>query len=209
LQAPPAQQADQLRRRGLALAGLTIAWNVIEAVVAITAGIAAGSIALVGFGFDSTVEVMSSVVVVWQFRGEVRSGYDKGRERRALRLIAVSFFVLASYIVFESGRDLLFTEGEAGESTVGIVLAALSLMVMPALAMAKRRTADAMGSPTLRADSRETLLCAWLSAALLGGLVLNAAFGWSWADPLAALPIAAFAVNEGVEAWRGDDDDDD
>lgn len=198
-----------LRRRGLALAGLTIAWNVIEAVVAITAGVAVGSIALVGFGFDSTIEVISSVVVVWQFRSEVRSGYDERRERLALRLIAVSFFVLASYVVVESIRDLLFTDNEAGESTVGIVLAVLSLMVMPGLAAAKRRTADALGSPTLRADSRETLLCAWLSAALLGGLVLNGVFGWSWADPIAALAIAAFAVNEGIEAWRGDADDHD
>jgi divalent metal cation (Fe/Co/Zn/Cd) transporter len=203
-----AHRVDLPRRRGLALAGLTIAWNVIEAVVAITAGIAAGSIALVGFGFDSTVEVMSSVVVVWQFRGEVRSGYDEDHERLALRLIAVSFFVLATYIVFQSVRDLFFTDNEAGESTVGIVLAALSLMVMPVLAVAKRRVADALGSPTLRADSRETLLCAWLSAALLGGLGLNAVSGWAWADPVAALAIAAFAVKEGVEAWRGDDADD-
>jgi divalent metal cation (Fe/Co/Zn/Cd) transporter len=197
-----------LRRRGIALAGLTIAWNVIEAIVAITAGIAAGSIALVGFGFDSTIEVMSSVVVVWQFRAEDRSGYDENRERLALRLIAVSFFVLAAYIVLESIRDLFFADNEADESVVGIVLAALSLLVMPALAIAKRRTADALGSPTMRADSRETLLCAWLSAALLGGLVLNAAFGWAWADPFAALGIAAFAVKEGVETWRGHDDDD-
>lgn len=193
----------------MALAGLTIAWNVIEAVVAIGAGITASSIALVGFGFDSTIEVMSSVVVVWQFRREIRSGYDEDRERRALRLIAVSFFVLAAYITFESIRDLFFIDAEADESTVGIVLAALSLIVMPGLAVAKRRTADRLGSPTLRADSRETMLCAWLSAALLTGLVLNAAFGWSWADPLAALFIAAFAVKEGVEAWRGDDDEDD
>jgi len=202
-----AREAERLRRRGLALAGLTIAWNVIEAVVAIAAGIAAGSVALVGFGFDSTIEVMSSVVVVWQFRSEVRSGYDEDRERLALRLIAVSFFVLATYIVVESTRDLFVVDSEAEESVVGITLAALSLLVMPALAIAKRRTADALGSPTLRADSRETLLCAWLSAALLGGLAVNAALGWSWADPVAALAIAAFAVKEGVEAWRGDDDE--
>jgi divalent metal cation (Fe/Co/Zn/Cd) transporter len=194
-----------LRRRGIVLAGLTIAWNVIEAIVAIAAGIAAGSIALIGFGFDSTIEVMSSVVVVWQFRSEARSGYDEDRERLALRLIAVSFFVLAAYIGVESIRDLFFTDNDADESVVGIVLAALSLLVMPALATAKRRTADALGSPTLRADSRETLLCAWLSAALLGGLVLNAALGWSWADPIAALVIAGFAVKEGREAWHGDD----
>jgi divalent metal cation (Fe/Co/Zn/Cd) transporter len=117
------RRVDQLRRRGLTLAGLTIAWNVIEAVVAIGAGIAAGSIALIGFGFDSTVEIMSSVVVVWQFRSEVRSGYDERRERLALRLIAVSFFVLAIYIVVESTRDLLFTDSGADESTIGIVLA--------------------------------------------------------------------------------------
>ena len=201
-----ATNVDRLRRRGLLLAGLTIAWNVVEALVAIGSGIAAGSIALVGFGFDSTIEVMSSVVVVWQFRAEGRSGYDEARERLALRLIAVSFFVLAGYITFESIRDLFFVDSKAAESTVGIVLAALSLAVMPVLALAKRRTADELGSPTLRADSRETLLCAWLSATLLVGLVLNAAFGWSWADPLAALAIAAFAVKEGVEAWRGDDE---
>ena len=149
----------------------------IEAVVAIGAGIAAGSIALVGFGFDSTIEVMSSVVVAWQFRGEMRSGYDEARERFALRLIAVSFFVLAAYVSFESVRDLFFIDSKADESAIGIALAALSLIVMPGLAIAKRRTADRLGSPTLRADSRETLLCAWLSAALLAGLVLNAAFG--------------------------------
>jgi divalent metal cation (Fe/Co/Zn/Cd) transporter len=197
--------AEELRRRGLVLAWLTIAWNVIEAVVAIAAGSAAGSIALVGFGFDSTVEVMSSVVVVWQFRGEARSGFDENRERLALRLIAVSFFVIAAYVTSESLRDLFFSAEVADASSVGIVLAALSLLVMPTLALAKRRTADALGSPTLRADSRETLLCAWLSAALLGGLVLNAAFGWFWADPVAAFAIAGFAIKEGVEAWRGDD----
>ena len=131
---------------------------------------------------------MSSVVVVWQFRSEVRLGYDEGRERLALRLIAVSFFVLAAYVTFESLRDFLFSDNKADESPVGSPLATLSLMVMPALAMAKRHTADALGSPTLLADSRETLLSAWLSAALLGGLVLDAASGWSWADPVAGWP---------------------
>ena len=176
--------------------------------MAIGAGIAAGSIALIGFGFDSTIEVLSSVVVVWQFRGEMRTGDHENRERLVLRIIVVSFFVLATYVAFQSVRDLFFVDAMADESTVGIVLAALSLVVMPGLAFAKRRTADQLGSPTLRADSCETLLCAWLSAALLLGLVLNAAFGWSWADPLAALFIAGFAVKEGIEAWRGEDDDD-
>jgi divalent metal cation (Fe/Co/Zn/Cd) transporter len=189
------------------LAGLTIVWNVAEAVVAVSAGLAAGSIALVGFGFDSTIEVLSAWVVVWQFRGELRGGFDEARERRALRVIGVTFFVLAAYVVVEALRDLFFVDSEAAESTVGIVLAALSLAVMPALAWAKRRTAAQLGSPTLRADATETLLCAWLSAALLAGLVLNAVAGWWWADPLAALAIAGLAAHEGLEAIRGDDDD--
>ena len=196
---------DRLVRRGLWLAGLTIAWNVIEAVVAVTAGIAAQSLALVAFGFDSIIEVLSAFVVVWQFRGELRGGYDEGRERVALQLIAVTFFVLAGYVVLEATRDLFFSGTEADMSTVGIVLAALSLAVMPTLAWAKRHTATQLGSPTLRADARETLLCAWLSAALLAGLVLNAAFGWWWADSIAAIAIAAFAAKEGREAWEGDD----
>lgn len=117
--------------------------------------------------------------------------------------------MLAAYVLIEAGRDLFFVDDEAGESIVGIVLAALSLAVMPALAWAKRRTAIALGSPTLRADAQETFLCASLSAALLAGLALNAAFGWWWADPVAAIAIAGLALNECIEAWRGDDDDDD
>lgn len=195
---------ERLRRRGLFLAALTITWNAVEAVVAISAGIAAGSIALIGFGFDSTIEVGSAFVVVWQFRGELRGGYDEDRERKALRLIAVSFFVLATYVVVEAFRDLFFVDSEASTSAVGIVLAALSLAVMPALAIAKRRTAIELGSPTLRADAAETMLCAWLSVVLLGGLVLNATVGWWWADPLAAIAIAGLAAKEGLEAWRGE-----
>jgi divalent metal cation (Fe/Co/Zn/Cd) transporter len=197
-----------LHRRGLLLAALTIAWNVIEAVVAISAGIAAGSIALVGFGFYSTVEVLSAFVVVWQFRAELRGGYDEARERRALRLIAVSFFVLATYVVIEAARDLFLVDGGADESTVGIALAVLSLTVMPVLAVAKRRTATRLGSPTLRADAAETMLCSWLSAVLLGGLLLNATVGWWWADPLAAIGSAGLAARVGVEAWRGETCDD-
>lgn len=203
-----ADRRDRLVRRGLWLAAGTIAWNVIEAVVAVSAGIAAGSLALVAFGFDSIVEVLSAWVVVWQFRGELRGGYDEDRERRALRLIALTFFVLAGYVVVEAGRDLFLAGAEAGESLVGIALAALSLAVMPTLAWAKRRTATSLGSPTLRADAKETLLCAWLSAALLAGLALNAGVGWWWADPVAALAIAALAVKEGREAWAGDRGDD-
>ena len=197
-------ERNRLVRRGLWLAALTIAWNVIEAIIAISAGIAAGSLALVAFGFDSIIEVLSAWVVVWQFRHELRGGHDEERERRALRLIAITFFVLATYVVIESSRDLLLSNSEADESAVGIALAALSLLVMPTLAFAKRRTATALASPTLRADAQETFLCAWLSAALLAGLVLNASLGWWWADPLAALAIGAVAVREGIESWRGD-----
>jgi divalent metal cation (Fe/Co/Zn/Cd) transporter len=198
---------DRLRRRALALAWLTIGWNLVEAVVAVSAGVAAGSIALVGFGFDSLIEVLSAWVVVWQFRGELRGGFDQARERRALRLIGVTFFVLAAYVAFEAVRDLFFVDAEAEESAVGIVLAAASLVVMPALAWAKTRTASRLGSPTLRADATETLLCSWLSAALLAGLILNAVLGWWWADPLAALAIAGLAAHEGIEALSDEDHD--
>lgn len=191
-----------LRRRALRLEYATIAWNVIEAVVAVAAGLAAGSIALVGFGLDSTVEVFAASVVVWELRG-VEHGAEE-RERRALRLIAVSFFVLTAYVTAEAVRDLAGFGGEAGESTVGIVLAAVSLAVMPALAWGKRRTGRALGSATVMADSAETFLCSYLSAILLAGLVLNATVGWWWADPLAALGIAWLAFREGREAWEGD-----
>ncbi|MGH9027710.1 MAG: cation transporter [Acidimicrobiia bacterium] len=194
-----------LRRQGLRLEYLTIGWNVIEGIVAIAAGIAAGSIALVGFGFDSSIEVFAATVVVWHFRAEERrGGVDETRERRALRLIAGTFFVLAAYVVAEAVRDLV-TSTEPETSLVGIVVACLSLLVMPALALAKRRVGRQLGSATLVADSTETFLCSWLSAILLMGLVLNATVGWSWADPLAALGIAALAAREGVEAWRGDE----
>lgn len=195
-----------LRRRGLWLEYLTIGWNVIEAVIAIGAGLAAGSIALVGFGFDSTIEVAAAAVVVWQFRGELRGRVDEEREQRALKLIAATFFVLAAYITFEAARTLI-TRDVPHPSTVGIVLAAVSLGVMPALAWFKLQTARQMGSRTLLADSAETFLCAWLSAILLGGLVLNTTLGWWWADPIAALGIAYLALREGREAWQGDHED--
>lgn len=194
----PAGRAN-LERTALWLAYATIAWNAIEAVVAIASGIIAGSVALVGFGLDSVIEVGSAVVVAWQFRG-----ISEEREARALRLIAISFFALAAYIAFDSARALL--GGDRSDTSVaGIVIAALSLVVMPLLAWAKRRTAVALGSRTVAADSRQTMLCTYLSAVLLAGLALNALFGWWWADPLAALAIAGVAANEGREAWRGDD----
>jgi divalent metal cation (Fe/Co/Zn/Cd) transporter len=168
---------------------------VLEAVVAVSAGIVAGSIALIGFGLDSLIEVFAATVVVWEMRG-----VSEDRERVALRLIAVSFFVLAAYVSIEAIRDLA-VGAEAAESDVGIALAAVSLVVMPVLAIMKRRVGRAMDSRTLVADSTETLLCSYLSAILLVGLVLNATVGWWWADPLAAMGIAALAVREGREAW--------
>jgi divalent metal cation (Fe/Co/Zn/Cd) transporter len=198
-----APTALALRRRGLRLEYLTIAWNVIEGIVAVAAGVAAGSIALVGFGFDSSIEVVAAAVVVWQFRAEVRGGIDEAREQRALRLIAVTFFVLAAYVTVEAVRDLLIG-AEPETSVVGIVMAGLSLVVMPTLALAKRRVGRALASATLVADSTETFLCSWLSAVLLIGLVLNATVGWAWADPVAGLVIAWLALREGREAWRGD-----
>ena len=191
-----------LERRAVRLAWATIAWNVVEAVVAVAAGVAASSVALVGFGLDSTVEVMSAVVILWQFRG-----LAEDRERRALKLIAVSFFGLAAYVAVQAIIDLV-GKSRPESSPVGIGLAIASLVVMPLLARAKRRTGNAMGSVTVVADSNQTKLCAYLSAILLGGLVLNATVGWWWADPLAALAIAALAVNEGREAWRGETCDD-
>jgi divalent metal cation (Fe/Co/Zn/Cd) transporter len=191
-----ATSTPDLERRGLRLEYLTVGWNVIEAIVAVAAGVVAKSIALVGFGLDSTVEIFAASVVIWQLRGVTEE-----RERRALRLIALSFYALAAYVVVEATRDLVLG-AEAGESRVGIALASASLIAMPLLGVAKRRTGQRLGSPTLIADSAETLLCAYLSAILLAGLVLNATVGWWWADPLAALGIACLAIREGREAWE-------
>lgn len=193
---------SRFEERAVRLAWATIVWNVVEAIVAIAAGTAASSIALIGFGLDSTVEVMSAVVIVWQFRG-----LAEDRERRALKLIAVSFFALAAYVGVQAIFDLL-ARSEPRSSTVGIGVAIASLIVMPMLARAKRRNGNAMGSATVVADSNQTKLCAYLSAILLAGLILNATAGWWWADPLAALAIAGLAVDEGREAWRGETCDD-
>lgn len=193
------QPSPPLIARARVLAWLTIGWNAIEGVVAVGAGISAGSLALVGFGLDSFVEVFAGSVVLWHLRGEVA----EDREQRALRLIALSFFALAAYVVAEAARDIA-SGSEADESIVGIALGAVSLAVMPALAWAKRRTGRALGNPVVLADATETSLCAYLSAVLLIGLALNATVGWWWADPLAALAIAALAVREGREAWRGE-----
>ena len=187
-----------LTRRVRLLVAATITYNVVEAVVAISAGTVASSSALIGFGLDSTIEVASAAAVAWQF-----SGRDpEARERAALRVIAFSFFALAAYVSVESVRALVGV-AEAEPSTVGIVLAALSLVIMPFLSRAQRRAGRELGSASAVADSKQTLLCTYLSAVLLVGLLLNSLFGWSWADPVAALVIAAVAIKEGREAWRG------
>jgi divalent metal cation (Fe/Co/Zn/Cd) transporter len=196
------ETATPPRQRAIRLEYLTIAWNAVEAMVAVSAGILAGSIALIGFGFDSSIETFAASVVLWQFRGTA----SDEREKQALRIIAVTFFILASYVTIESVRDLFFSNHQPETSAVGIVLAIVSLIVMPTLAWAKRRTGQQLGSAALIADSAETFLCAWLSAILLVGLVLNATVGWWWADPIAALGIAALALREGLEAWSGDED---
>ncbi|MGY0232077.1 cation diffusion facilitator family transporter [Longispora urticae] len=181
------------------LVAATITYNVVEAVVAISAGTMADSTALIGFGLDSVIEVASAAAVAWQFS----AADHERRERAALRIIALSFFALAAYVTVDSVRALLGA-GDAGHSTVGIALAAVSLVVMPALSYAQRRAGRELGSRSAVADSRQTLLCTYLSAVLLVGLGVNSVFGWSWADPVAALVIAAMAVKEGRDAWRGD-----
>jgi Co/Zn/Cd efflux system component len=192
-------QRAQLGRRAQLLAAASVSYNVIEAFIAITAGLAAGSVALVGFGLDSVVEVSSGLIILWQFRHKL----PESRERQALRLMAFSFFALAGYVAFESVRALV-SGHEPDPSSVGIGLAAASLVIMPFLSWAQRRTGKALGSNAVVADSTQTLLCTYLSAVLLVGLVLNATLGWSWADPLAGLIIAAVAAKEGREAWRGE-----
>ncbi|MCM3535103.1 cation transporter [Cellulosimicrobium funkei] len=203
--APPSAPALTAARRAVLerrvrwVVAATIAWNAVEAVVAITAGRVASSAALVGFGLDSLVEVLSAAAVAWQFAAPD----PHRRERAAMRVIAVSFLGLAVFVSVDAVRSLLGAV-EPEHSVVGIWLAAVSLAVMPFLSWFERRTGRELGSASAVADSKQTLLCTYLSAVLLVGLVLNVTLGWSWADPLAALVIAAVAVKEGVEAWRGD-----
>lgn len=186
------------QRWAVRLAWITVAWNLVEAVVALAAGSAADSSALVGFGLDSTIEVSSALVVLWQFRAAV----PEARERQALRLIALSFFALAAWVGVSAAIDLL-QRSEPEVSVVGIVLAGVSVVVMPMLALAKQRVGRSLGAATVMADSAQTWLCTALSAVLLVGLGANALLGWWWADPIAGLVIAAVATREGVEAWRG------
>jgi divalent metal cation (Fe/Co/Zn/Cd) transporter len=203
-----------LQRRIRIIVAVTIGYNVIEAVVAIAAGSAASSAALVAFGLDSVVEVLSAAAVAWQFTRKDPERYEKP----TLRVIAVAFFALAVYVTASSVLSLVGAV-EVEHSPVGIVLAAVSVLVMPGLSLLERRTGLELGSATAVADSKQTLICTYLSAAVLVGLVLNSTLGWGWADAVAGLVIAGFAVREGLEAWKGDacatsigmilDDDDD
>ncbi|MFD3522535.1 cation transporter [Streptomyces sp. NPDC058653] len=198
---PSPTRRDVLARRVRLLVAATISYNAVEAVVAITAGTLASSTALIGFGLDSVIEVSSAAAVAWQFSARDHA-LREAREKTTLRIIAVSFHVLAAYVTFDAVRALV-GNGEADHSIPGIVIAALSLAIMPFLSAAQRRAGRELGSASAVADSRQTLLCTYLSAVLLVGLVLNATLGWSWADPIAALVIAGVAVKEGRDTWQG------
>ncbi|MFI5804413.1 cation transporter [Streptomyces sp. NPDC051561] len=198
---PTPARRDALTRRIRLLVTATIAYNVIEAIVAITAGTLASSTALIGFGLDSVIEVSSATAVAWQFSA-TDHGVRDAREKTTLRIIAVSFFALALYVTIDSVRALTGT-GEADHSIPGIILAALSLAIMPFLSATQRKAGRELGSASAVADSKQTLLCTYLSAVLLVGLLTNLTLGWSWADPIAALVIAVIAAKEGRDAWQG------
>ena len=196
---PTDDRRHTLQRRIKWIVTATIAYNLIEAVVAITAGTVASSAALIGFGLDSTIEVLSAAAVAWQFTRRDPERWEKG----TLRVIAVAFFALAAYVTATSVLALV-GQVDVQHSTVGIVLTALSVVIMPFLSLAERRAGRELGSATAVADSKQTLICTYLSAAVLVGLIVNSLFGWWWADAIAGLVIAAFAIREGIEAWRGD-----
>ena len=203
-----------LTRRGLRLAWFTISYNVVEGLVAVTAGVLAGLVSLVGFGIDSGIESISAVLVAMRLSARLRHGtVDEAKERRALRLVAITFFLLAGYVTVEGIRGLI--AGEVPDnSTVGIAVLIASLIVMPLLAAAKRRVGVALGGdPLILADAAETRICVWLSISTLAGLLLFQLTGAAWLDPVAGFVIAAFAIHEGIEAWHGElvesDDDDD
>lgn len=195
-------------KRGLWLSAGLLLWNVVEGVVAIAAGVLASSVALLSFGIDSSVEVLSAVVVSWRLWRELRhldSEAAKRLEQRTARLAGALLLILAAYIVIDAGRRLLGWGEAADSSLVGIVLTLTSLILMPLLGWAKLSVAGRLNSAALRADAYETIACAWLSLSTLVGLALNAAVGWSWADPVAALLIVPLVIREGWEAWRGEE----
>lgn len=195
--------SEALRQRAVRLEYFTVGWNVVEAGVALAAGGAASSIALIGFGLDSIIESISGLTLLWRFKQH--SVDEMSAESRAVKIVGLTFFALASYVVYEAAGDLWFRRAPEF-SLVGFILAAVSLIVMPILGTAKRRVARALGSRALAADAMETLFCAYLSATLLLGLGLNGWRGWWWADPAAGLVLSGFMVREGFEALRGEAD---
>ncbi|MDX6596932.1 MAG: hypothetical protein QOE87_819 [Gaiellales bacterium] len=198
---PPSADRERLMRQTRALAWAGIAWHALEFAIALVAGLVASSIALIGFGIDSAIEAAAGLVVVWLFASR-RAG-SAGAERRAQQLIAASFFLLAAYLAVEATRSLV-TRSEPDASWVGIGLAAVTAPTMPLLARFKTRLGRHLGSPATVSEGAQTMLCAYLSVALLVGLGANALLGWWWADPLTALVIAVVAVREGINGWRGD-----
>jgi len=200
----PLQDVERhaLVRRAQLLAWSSLAWMTIEGAVAIVAGVLAGSIALIGFGVDSAIEGLASIIVIWRFWGT--RAHSVHAERRAQQVVAISFFVLAPYIAVEALRSLVAAD-EPSVSWLGIGLAVASLVLMPLLGMAKRRVGVRLGSLATAGEGTQNILCAYMAAALLVGLLANAALGWWWADPLAALVIAGIAAREGLETWRGDE----
>ena len=197
--APSGARRSVLRSRIRWIVAATITYNVLEAVIALAAGRTASSAALIGFGLDSIVEVLSAAAVAWQFAGPD----PHRREKIALKVIALSFFALAAFVSVDALRSLLGA-GEADHSSAGIALAAVSVVIMPAFSWFERRTGLELGSASAVSDSKQTLICSYLSAAVLLGLLANSLLGWAWADAVAALVIAVFAIREGLEAWRGD-----
>jgi len=201
--APADRSAEWLiaARRARTLSWISLGWMAVEGAVAFTAGVLAGSIALVAFGLDSVIEGFASLVIVWRFTG--RRLHSESAERRAQKLVAIQFFLLAPWVTFEALRDLVAGE-QAGTSVLGIVLVTTSLIAMPVLGIAKRRLANTLGSAATRGEGTQNLLCAYLAAAVLIGLLGNALFGLWWLDPLAALVVAGIAVREGISSWRGE-----
>jgi len=205
--APKPPQREALLRRGLRLESLTVGWNIIEGAVSVAAAVAAGSVALLGFGIDSFVETTSGVILIWRLRAE-RQARDplaiERLDRRAHKLVGLSLYLLATYIAFAAGKALI-TRERPEPTMIGIAITSLSLAMMWWLARAKRRTALDLGSRALAADSFQTTACFWLSLITLSGIALNAALGWWWADPVAALGMTWFVMREGREAWLGQD----
>ena len=192
-------------KRGQRLTWATILYNSLEAIVSILAGLVSGSVALVGFGFDSLIELASSLAGLWRLHADASPEARARSERQSLRIIGVCFLLLAGYVLFDASRTLV-TRQSLDESLPGILIAGGSLVVMPLLARAKRRVAAQLSSEALTAEARQTEICMYLSAILLGGLLLNAVFAWWWADPLAALVMVPLIGKEGLEVLRGEDD---